>query len=308
MSFPVVDIHCHLFDRVTGVGIDLEALPSAWRAEAMLDAGSCGPDNFDQFAKWAERSRERGLGRVFGLVNVAARGLDIVPEIQRPEDFQPERAAEMALRHPGIAKGLKLRAVFPALGILGLGLIERSIAAAGQAALPVMVHFGQQGEHREEAEMLTVEVLDRLRAGDIASHIYTGQPGGAFATEDGIAAARRARARGVLFDIGHGGFNFSIAAARQARAADFPTDFISSDVTRGTSPWLSLPYAMSAVASAGFAPADVVTAVTEAPALWLGLSEPARLKIDIHTGDGTQKDSFGVEYPQSHRFAIVEAR
>jgi len=307
MSAPVVDIHCHLFDRVTGVGIDLDALPSDQRAEAMLDAGSCGPANFAQFVDWARRSEERDLGRIFGLVNVAARGLDVIPEIQAAEDFQPERAAETALAYPDVARGLKLRAVFPALGILGLGLVERTVAAAEQAKLPVMVHFGQQGEQREEAEMMTVEVLDRLRTGDIASHIYTGQPGGPFANEATVAAARRARARGVLFDIGHGGFNYSIAAARKAHQAGFATDFISSDVTRGTAPWLSLPYAMGAVASAGFAPDVVVAAVTDTPARWLGLTGPARRRIEISAGERTLKDSLGVTYPESHRFAIVEA-
>ncbi|WP_052954475.1 hypothetical protein [Microvirga vignae] len=304
-SAPVVDIHCHVFNQVTRVGIDLAMMPETLRPEVLMDAGSAGPDAFDSFAEWANVARSEGWGEVYGLVNVSRKGLDVSPEITEVADFQPERAADAAVRHPKVARGLKLRAIQPALRILGLELVERSVRAAEQAGLPVMVHFGQQdGTYREE-EMLTSEILDRLRPGDIASHLYTAQSGGVFASERNFEAARRARKRGVLFDIGHGRFNFDIDAARAGFERGFPPDFISSDVTSGTAEWLSLPYAMSAVSAAGFSDEMVIEAVTSAPGKWLGIDRKARKVIESRPCEALQQDSSGNRYSISRRFAIV---
>ena len=304
----VIDIHCHLFDQVSKVGVDLEAMPVALRAEIMLDAGSAGPRSFDSFVNWARKARSEGWAEVYGLVNVAEMGLDKAPEIVTEADFQPERAAEMALTYPDIARGLKMRAVQPAIGVLGLKLVEKTVEAAGQAELPIMVHFGQQDGSYAEDEMLTAEILDRLRPGDIASHVFTGQSGGAFANRKNFEAAKRARGRGVLFDIGHGRFNFDIAAARMGRERDFAPDFISSDVTSGTASWLSLPYAMSAVAAAGFDTDTVVRAVTANPAKWLRIDRPAGKAIASTPVRSSQTDSSGNTYPVERSFAIVAAR
>lgn len=303
---PVVDIHCHLFSQVSRVGVDLDVLDSAGRAEIMLDAGSAGPKAFATFVKYARRIRDEGSGEVYGLVNVAECGLDKAPEISLPEDFQPERAAAQAVMFPDIARGLKVRAVQPAVSILGIDLVERTIRVAQEAELPVMVHFGQQDGHFDQDAMMTPAILDTLRPGDIASHVFTGRPGGILGTDRSVAAARRARQRGVLFDVGHGGFNFDIRIALKARQLGFQPDFVSSDITSGTAAWLSLPYAMAAVASAGFPAEDLVTATTVNAARWLKVDDrPGKRRIDIQDGRGKQRDSFGVEYDLKKSFVIT---
>lgn len=304
---PVVDIHCHLFSRVSRVGVDLEAIEPKNRADVMLDAGSAGPRAFATFVACAREAKSGGLGEIYGLVNVAEAGLDKAPEIAAPGDFQPERAAAQAVMFPDVARGLKVRAVQPALGMLGMELIAKTIRVADDAQLPIMVHFGQQDGRFDEEQMLTSEILDALRPGDIASHVFTGQSGGIFSSDRNFAAAKRARERGVLFDVGHGGFNFDIAAARKGRELGFGPDFVSSDVTSGTAGWLSLPYAMSAVASAGFPSEDIIAATTDNAARWLGVaSHAAHRRIEVLPGQGAQKDSFGTEYDVMNTFVIAD--
>lgn len=304
---PVIDIHCHLFNQVSRVGIDLSAYPEAIRAEIMLDAGSAGPHAFGAFADWARKARSEGWGEVYGLVNVAEMGLDKAPEIVARSDFQPERAVEEAVRYPDVARGLKMRAVQPAIGLLGVELVERTVKAAEQASLPIMVHFGQQDGQFDEDDMMTVEILDRLRSGDIASHVFTANSGGVFKSDRNFEAAKRARSRGVLFDIGHGRFNFDITAARKGYELGFAPDFVSSDVTVGTASWLSLPYAMNAVAAAGFSPATVIEAATTAPAKWLRVDRAATKAIEIGSVQLNQTDSSGNTYVVERPFAIADA-
>lgn len=306
-SRPVVDIHCHLFDRVTSVGTDLAALPAWARADVYLDAGSAGPAQFAEFADYARRTAEEGTAEVYGLVNVAEAGLDRTPEITAVSDFQPERAAEAAAAHPDVCKGLKVRAVQPAMGLLGMAMIERTLHAADQAALPVMVHFGEQSGQATDEELMTADILAALRPGDIAAHIFTGHPGGFFASDAVLRAAREARTRGVLFDVGHGGFNFSIASARVGQRVGFPPDFVSSDVTRRTSPWLNLPYAMAAVRAAGFSDALVLAAVTDAPSAWIRPARTTGRRIVASDEIRTQADSHGTAYETAVVYRFEDA-
>jgi len=293
---PVVDIHCHLFDQVSSVGIDLSRLPQWARADVYLDAGSAGAASFHSFADWARRAGDMELGEVYGLVNVAEFGLDRTPEITEPEHFQPERAVEAAMRHPDVARGLKVRAVQPAVRLLGMTLFERTVQAAAQADLPIMVHFGEQSGEAIDDDMLSADILSLLRPGDIAAHIYTGQPGGFFRDERVMKATRKARERGVLFDIGHGRFNFSMSAARHGMSHGFAPDFISSDVTSGTAGWLNLPYVMAAMCAAGMSEAAVIDAVTRAPSAWLKPRTTSRRHIVVQQKPARQSDSMGFGY------------
>src|SRR4029450_2428900 len=75
------------------------------------------------------------------------------------------------------------------------------------------------------------EVVDRLRPGDILTHCFRPFPN-APVRPDGKAREEilAARARGVLFDMGHGGGAAGFDTTRGMLAAGFLPDVISSDV------------------------------------------------------------------------------
>ena len=68
-------------------------------------------------------------------------------------------------------------------------------------------------------------------AGDIYTHCFNGT----IMDEQGQVAEafHEARARGVLFDVGHGQGSFNYTIAERAAAAGFHPDIISSDLHIG---------------------------------------------------------------------------
>jgi dihydroorotase len=82
-----------------------------------------------------------------------------------------------------------------------------------------------------------------------------------------------ARARGVLFDLGHGSTSFDFSVARAALASGFAPDTLSTDLQRnhlGQRPSHDLPLVMSKLRAAGMEQSAIFTAVTATPARLLG--------------------------------------
>ena len=70
-----------------------------------------------------------------------------------------------------------------------------------------------------------------LRPGDVLTHAFRPFPNSPVTAQGKVkAAVQEARARGVLFDIGHGKGSFAFKTARAMLANGFMPDTISSDV------------------------------------------------------------------------------
>ena len=155
-------------------------------------------------------------------------------------------------------------------GSNGIAGLERALEAGEATSLPVMVHIGGTPFGLEE-------VVDRLRPGDVVTHSFTGWRPGTILGDDErvVAAAREARARGVRFDVGHGGGSFSWAVAEAALADGFPPDSISTDLHRFNiaGPVHDLATTMSKFLLLGLSLDDVIAMVTAAPAATLGMSD-----------------------------------
>jgi dihydroorotase len=132
-----------------------------------------------------------------------------------------------------------------------------------------------------------------MAPGDIITHSYTGQTERLIDDEGRLlAAAREARERGVIFDIGHGSGSFSWESAETLSGAGFWPDVISTDMHQVSlpgpnlidpraietvarvkgdgSPQFTLLTAMSKFLHLGWSFADVVRAATARPAEILG--------------------------------------
>jgi dihydroorotase len=85
--------------------------------------------------------------------------------------------------------------------------------------------------HIDEPPPSYEAVVDRLRPGDVLTHCFRPFPNAPCTGQGTVKPAlREARARGVLFDVGHGAGSFSFRTARIMLANGFPPDTISSDV------------------------------------------------------------------------------
>lgn len=136
---------------------------------------------------------------------------------------------------------------------------EGVFEAADQMGSPLMIHHAA-------SRIPTTTVLNALRSGDMYTHLYHPHPDHAFA-DDGmpIDELLEARARGVIFDVGHGVGAFVWRVAEPAcEKYGFWPDTISTDLhhfnLRG--PVVDLPTTMSKFLYLGMPVKDIVQAVT----------------------------------------------
>jgi dihydroorotase len=252
-----------------------------------VDAGSTGYANFPEFQRTV---LDRCLTDVLAFVHISFMGLHApyAEELMDLRYARPEETAEVIGKHRESAVGVKLR-----MGSMtanhGPAALNMALSAAGEAAVPLMVHISNGAEE--------AEVLRRLRPGDILTHCFHGR-GNRMIYETIIPEAREARKRGVYFDVGHGCGSFSWETARRAFEHHFYPDTISTDLHRycAAEPLcVSLPQVMSKMMCIGMSLEEVILKTTAVPAKVLGrereigtLAAGAQadvLVFDLETGD-----------------------
>jgi dihydroorotase len=226
----LIDAHVHLF-ATTGMkdawAGDNSVLPDGFSFRSgvttMVDVGSSGWRNFEDFR---DRVLDRARTRVFAMLNIAGLGMMTdVPE-QNVHDMDAKATAAMALKHRDIVVGIK-SAHYQGPEWVS---VDRAVEAGTMAKIPVMVDFGYFRAERPYYELVT----KRLRPGDISTHMFRGPV--PYVDGDGklLEYLKEARARGVLFDVGHGGGSFVFRNAVPAIQQGFYPDTISTDLHTGS--------------------------------------------------------------------------
>ena len=159
--------------------------------------------------------------------------------------------------------------------VLGTGdvdpreILARGLAAAEAVGCPII--YGS----RYHTDWPLEDQLKRLRPGDMVTYCYHDGPDRIVRDGRVLDCVHEARARGVLFDTGHGMNSFIYDIAEAALADGFPPDAISTDIQRrhvGASPPHDLPLVMSKLRAVGMPEADIWPRVTERPAEILGMA------------------------------------
>jgi dihydroorotase len=226
----LIDAHVHLF-ATTGMrdawAGDNSVLPDGFSfrtgVTSMVDAGSAGWRNFEEFRN---RVIDRATTRVFAMLNIVGLGMMTdVPE-QNVYDMDANAVAAMALKHRDVVVGIK-SAHYQGPEWVS---VDRAVEAGKAAGLPVMVDFGYFREERPYYKLVT----ERLRPGDISTHMFRGPV--PYVDDNGrlLDYLKEARARGVLFDVGHGGGSFVFRNAVPAVQQGFYPDTISTDLHTGS--------------------------------------------------------------------------
>ena len=305
----LIDLHTHVAGPLRKIGDDdLYLEPDIagvlGGATTVVDAGSVGAYNLGGFARFVAPACAT---RVISFLHAATLGIFHAPEIVSRDDIDVEAGIEAVLGSGGLVRGVKVRMVGPAVAVLGAELPKLAKEIANGGGVPLMVHVGDYITHDEVARKLVPVLLDDvLEPGDIVTHATSHQIG-SLLDEDGnvLAAARRARERGVIFDAGVGIRNFTFKSARMILDQGFVPDTISSDLTvpGRQSPTHSLTECMNKFMALGLSLEDVVLRTTARPAEVLGMSEqlgsisPGREAdlsiLEIVDGDWIYRDNFG---------------
>ena len=261
----LVDIHVHAY---AGTGMkgaysgDNSVYPDGFTFRSgvttVVDAGSSGWRNFADFK---DRVIDRSKTRVFAMLNIVGRGMGGGAIEQNKEDMDAAATAKVASQYPEIIVGIKT-AHFEGPEWIA---VDRALAAGKLANLPIMVDFGTPWPERSFEQLIG----DRLRAGDISTHMYQGlQP---LVDDKGkvLPYLLAARKRGVRFDLGHGGGSFwwneAVPAIRQGWVPDtISTDLHASSMNAGMK---DMTTTMSKVLSLGVSLPDVIRMSTVNSAL-----------------------------------------
>lgn len=261
----LVDLHVHVYWG--GADLSVEPGPNDLMrgVTTMVDAGSSGANNFPAFRRYI---MEPFPGTILAFLNIAVMG-QADPDLGELHDIRyakVDRAIEVASAHPDRVVGLKVRVSEQLAGRNGVEAVRLAREAGTAIGRPVMVHIGGSSAPVED-------ILGLLGQGDIVTHAYTGwEPGIVDTTRRIIPAAREARARGVLFDIGHGRGSFAFGRAEDALADGFGPDTISTDLHRFNVPMpvVDLTTTMTKFLYLGLPLSDVVAMTTMTPAAAIG--------------------------------------
>ncbi len=261
----LVDLHTHIFHRVSFWGIDPAPVAARSGVTTWLDAGSAGAYGLAGFREYIARPSAL---RLYALLNISAIGLTgITGELANLDYCDAGLCARVIERNRDLVRGVKARIDRYTLGASGLEPLRRAREVADACALPLMVHIAIGPPAIEE-------VLAYLRPGDILTHCCTGHSmrlvddAGAL-----LEVARRAWDAGVIMDLGHGGGSFAFATAEAfARAGRWP-DVISSDIHQLSigGPMFDLPTCISKLLALGMPLREAIGAATVRPATALRL-------------------------------------
>jgi len=276
----MVDLHTHLYQHCTPLGVDPE-LCLASGVTTAVDGGSAGALTFPGLRHFIiERSRCQVLAflhlAAHGLAAAGCSGPEFGPggESDSINILKTDLCVKTLKENRDVLVGVKIRLDrnITSGGETEPVVLERGLAAAGAAGLPLMVH------HTNSTLSLS-SVLGSLRTGDIYTHCYSCWAGEGGSIVDRQAGRVRgeawaARARGVLFDLGHGQGSLDWEVAEVAMEEGFHPDIISTDLHSGnvSGSCRSLPWVLSKMVHLGLTLEAALQAVTIAPAKALNRS------------------------------------
>ncbi len=148
-------------------------------------------------------------------------------------------------------------------------VFKRALEMAERTARPFLF-----GTRFDDGVWPLADQLAVLRPGDVVTYCFRKDPGSIVRDGKVVDEVWEARARGVLFDIGHGMMSLDFDTAEAAIADGFLPDTISTDFYKrhlGADPPHDMPRTISKLIAAGVPERDAFTKATLTPARALKL-------------------------------------
>ena len=261
----LIDLHTHIYWGGTSIGIDPTDYARRCGTTTMIDAGTAGAGNF---AGFREHIIKPTRPRILAYLNISFAGIFafsdtvMVGESEDVRLLHPRACLNVANLNKDFLVGIKVRVGARASGSMGHAPLDIALEVAEEAGLPVMCHL-------DWPPPSPIEVINRLREGDVLTHCFRPFPA-APARSDGRIREEilEARERGVIFDIGHGVGSFGFETAETMLNAGFLPDAISSDVHSLSikGPAYDQLVTLSKFLHLGMSITDIIAASTTGPA------------------------------------------
>jgi dihydroorotase len=260
----------------------------------IVDAGTAGVETFLQEK---EEVIDHAKVRVLAFLNIVGNGMNGGLE-QSVDEMNPKLCAETVRKYPEIIVGVKTAHYWTEAPWDGehtpWAAVDRAEECGQAANVPVMFDFWPRPE-RTYAEL----ILKKMRPGDIHTHVFAQQfpiilPDGKL-----NPIMTEARARGVIFDVGHGAGSFWFRNAVPAVKQGFIPDSISTDLHMENFTILSMNNVMSKFLSMGVPLEDVIRRSTVNPANEIRRPELGTLSV------GKEADIAVLE-EQHGRFSYID--
>src|SRR5712691_6327713 len=274
----LIDLHTHVYWGGTSLGVDAAELAPRSGTTTFVDAGSAGPGNFHGFRRHVI---EQSPLRILPYLNVSFPGIFafaatvMVGENTDLRLIDPRECVRVINANRDLVVGVKVRVGRNAGGNSGAAPLDMALEVAEEVGLPVMAHPDHPPPSR-------LEVLSRLRRGDVLTHCFRPFPSAPVRGDGRIREeVLAARERGVIFDIGHGGGSFGFRTAELMLEAGFLPDVISSDVHTLSinGPAFDQLVTMSKFLMLGVELGAVVRVSTGAPSAALGRGDLGHLAV-----------------------------
>jgi len=303
----LIDIHYHVghggapLNWFTPEG-RVHALPLGIPADFALQAGvttivDAGTAGAETFLQEKEEVIDRSKVRVLAFLNIVGNGMQGGLE-QSVDEMDPKACAAMISKYRDVIVGVKTAHYWTKEPWDGehvpWAAVDRAIECATLANVPVMYDFWPRADRTYE-DLL----LKKMRPGDIHTHVFAQQFPIILADGKLNPALAEARARGVIFDVGHGSGSFWFRNAVPAEKQGFIPDSMSTDLHTGNYNEVSMTNVMSKFLAMGVPLDDIIRRSTVNPAAEIHRPELGTLTV------GKDADIAVLEFSKGH-FSYID--
>ena len=241
----------------------------------IVDAGTAGAETFLQEK---EEVIDRAKVRVLAFLNIVGNGMGGGLE-QSLDEMDPKLCAATITKYRDIIVGVKTAHYWTKepwdAEHVPWAAVDRAIECATLSNVPVMYDFWPRPERTYE------DLLKKMRPGDIHTHVFAQQFPIVLADGKINPALAEARARGVIFDVGHGAGSFWFRNAVPAQRQGFIPDSMSTDLHTGDLNVVSMTIVMSKFLAMGVPLDDIIRRSTVNPAAEIHRPELGTLTVGM---------------------------
>jgi dihydroorotase len=283
----LIDIHYHIGHGgapLNWFALDARAhaLPLGIPADLALESGvttivDAGTAGAETFLAEKEEVIDKAKVRVLAFLNIVANGMNGGLE-QSLDEMDSKLCAATIKKYPDLIVGVKTAHYWTQepwdAEHVPWAAVDRAIECGALANVPVMFDFWPRPERTYEDL-----ILKKMRPGDIHTHVFAQQFPIILADGKINPIMAEARARGVIFDVGHGSGSFWFRNAVPAEKQGFIPDSMSTDLHTGNYTVVSMNNVMSKFLAMGVPLDDVIRRSTVNPATEIHRAELGTLSV-----------------------------
>ncbi|MBU5465739.1 amidohydrolase/deacetylase family metallohydrolase [Virgibacillus sp. MSJ-26] len=255
-----IDLHTHSFPKYEPYCSHPDDIGYKTGVTTVVDAGSSGANDIDEFHNMAKKS----ITRVLSFINISSVGLKVRNELADLSLISLRAIEKAFAKYPNMIVGLKARMSASVIGMNGTTPLKLGKQISRKLNKPLMVHIGS-------APPKLIDILPYLERGDIITHCFNEKENNHIFSDQLNVNQKLFEAieRGVYLDIGHGTSSFSYHIAKKAKTENISFHSISTDIyekNQFNGPVYDMATTLSKFLGLGYSLEKVIHSVTTCPA------------------------------------------